>query len=220
MLSRLPRAAGLPYSAHAIASSSVDLPEPLGPMMPVRPPSNVRAVSRAGGNSASRSAISRIRRPSPAWRRSTASSACCRYRSPSVTSCSRSMPGGSTRSCSRSARISGNVARRPGAPSPVRLPHERFRPTGVEVKVHARACDTRAARRDRVRARRDAARCARRPAPRDHRCHPAPCRRAPAARRPARPPPCPTASMGSRSSSGREGGTGWKRCAPERDRAR
>ena len=33
----LPRAAGMPYSAQAIASRIVDLPEPFGPMMPVMP---------------------------------------------------------------------------------------------------------------------------------------------------------------------------------------
>ena len=36
-VSRLPRAAGMPYIAQAIASRSVVFPAPFGPMMPVRP---------------------------------------------------------------------------------------------------------------------------------------------------------------------------------------
>ena len=36
-VSRLPRAAGIPYIAQAIASSRVVFPAPFGPMMPVRP---------------------------------------------------------------------------------------------------------------------------------------------------------------------------------------
>ena len=43
MESRVPRAAALPYSAHAMASRIVVLPEPFGPMMPVSPESNVDA---------------------------------------------------------------------------------------------------------------------------------------------------------------------------------
>jgi hypothetical protein len=45
MDSRVPRAAGMPYKAHAIASRTVDLPEPFGPMIPVRPESNSMAVA-------------------------------------------------------------------------------------------------------------------------------------------------------------------------------
>ena len=37
MVSRLPRAAGMPYIAQAMASRRVVFPAPLGPMMPVRP---------------------------------------------------------------------------------------------------------------------------------------------------------------------------------------
>ncbi len=45
MDSRVPRAAGMPYNAHAIASRIVDFPEPLGPMIPVSPVSNSSRVS-------------------------------------------------------------------------------------------------------------------------------------------------------------------------------
>ena len=44
MVSRLPRAAGMPYIAQAMASSRVVLPAPLGPMMPVRPAPSTSSV--------------------------------------------------------------------------------------------------------------------------------------------------------------------------------
>src|SRR5688572_30952469 len=45
-VSRLPRAAGIPYIAQAMASSSVVLPAPLGPMIPVSPRSEERRVGK------------------------------------------------------------------------------------------------------------------------------------------------------------------------------
>jgi hypothetical protein len=45
IVSRVPRAAALPYSAHAIASRIVVLPDPFGPMIPVIPLSNVSTLS-------------------------------------------------------------------------------------------------------------------------------------------------------------------------------
>src|SRR5690606_13741794 len=43
-VSRVPRAAGTPYNAYAIASSSVVLPEPFGPTIASSPGPNARSV--------------------------------------------------------------------------------------------------------------------------------------------------------------------------------
>jgi hypothetical protein len=60
MVSFFPRAASCPYSAHAIASSSVDFPDPFAPMIPVSPVSKVTYVSRCCRKFCSRRLLSRI----------------------------------------------------------------------------------------------------------------------------------------------------------------
>ena len=160
--SRVPRAAGMPYSAHAIASSSVDLPEPFGPMMPVMPASKSIWVSTCCRKFESAKAVeahqlsssgAAARRRSPALRRGSASAR--------AMSTSRSTPASSGRLRSFSATMSlrsiVTAARRAGAVQSQRRP-------GGECRdgSSARAACSRESPCDRARARCGAARRARR----------------------------------------------------------